>query len=199
MECLCITYKKLFYKQAEMLCVSFWTTSLMHSPRATGTRKQYCIEEEQDKVTLSAAGPGKPRTSKKKQSSEEDLRNLCVRCLEEPQGSTGKQGPKNQENYTPTEIQEVTEDLCFPFSLTWMSHWDYKGRNQFASRSPSSYFPLPSEQSVKASVVVIPGEKGKETACMMLIILNRVSWENDLLVVFSYLEIYLILKQGAER
>ena len=94
MECLCVTYKKLFYKQAEMLCISFWTTSLMQWPRAIGTRKQYCIAEEQDKDTLSAASPGKPRTSKKKQSSEEDLRNLCVRCLEEPQGSTGKQEPK---------------------------------------------------------------------------------------------------------
>lgn len=117
-----------------------------------------------------------------------------------PKAAPENRDQRNQENYTPTEIQEVTEDLCFPFSLTWMSHWDYKGRNQFASRSPSSYFPLPSEQSVKASVVVIPGEKGKETACMMLIILlNRVSWENDLLVVFSYLEIYLILKKGVER
>ena len=109
-----------------------------------------------------------------------------------PKAAPENRDQRNQENYTPTEIQEVIEDLGFPFSLTWMSHWDYKGLNQFATRSPSSYFPLPSEQSLKASVVVLPGEKGKETACMILIILlNRVSWENDLLVVFSYLEIYL--------
>lgn len=108
-----------------------------------------------------------------------------------PKAAPENRDQRNQENYRPTEIQEVIEDLCFPFSLTWMSHWDYKGRNQLATRSPSSYFPLLSEQSVMASVDVTRG-KGKETACMMLIILlNSISGENDLLVVVSYLEIYL--------
>lgn len=184
MECLHVTYKKIFYKQAKTLSVSFWTTSPMNWLRATGTRKQYFIEENRTRPLCQWQVLGNSGHQRRSNYQGEILGIFLLDAWKNPKAATKKRGPKKSEPQT-HRGPRGDWNLCFLFSFTWTLHWDYKGCTQFATRSPSSYFPLTGGPSVKASAEVL-GKRERETACM------RVSIHLDNISLKNYLQVYNI-------
>lgn len=94
MECLHVTYKKIFYKQAKMLSVSFWTTSPMNWLRATGTRKQYCIEENRTRPLCQWQVLGNSGHQRRRNYQGEILGIFVLDAWKNPKAATKKRGPK---------------------------------------------------------------------------------------------------------